>query len=72
MYEFLKNHPQRRVFSNVNLSNLENLLYKEQTGPGSAFLELVEAHILKMFPLSINHGGIFHEFNVCISLPKKL
>ena len=37
---FLKNHPQRRVFHNVNLSNLEKYFIKrckEQLEPGSAF-----------------------------------
>ena len=27
-YEFFKNHPQRVVFHNVNLSNLENVLQR--------------------------------------------
>lgn len=42
------------------------MFYIEQAGLGSAFLELAEAHILKMFPLTANQGGIFHDFNVCI------
>ena len=42
------------------------MFYIEQTGLGSAFLELAEAQILKMFPLTANQGGIFHDFNVCI------
>lgn len=46
------------------------MLYIEQTGLGSAFLELAETHILKMFPLTTNQGGIFHDFNVSICLTK--
>ena len=42
------------------------MFYIEQAGLGSAFLELAEAHILKMFPPTANQGGIFHDFNVCI------
>ena len=58
---FFKNHSQRRVFSDVNFSNLEKLLQRiyEQTEPGNAFSEHLEAEILKMFPLATNHGGAF-------------
>ena len=32
---------------------------KEQTGPGSAFLEHFQAQILKMYPLCASHFGVF-------------
>ena len=35
------------------------MLYK--TGPGSAFLQYVKAQILKIFPLTTNHGGAFNS-----------
>ena len=38
------------------------MFYKEileQTGPESAFLEHLEAQILKNFPLGANHGDAF-------------
>ena len=38
------------------------MFYKEileQTGSGSAFLEHMEAQILKNLPLSANHGATF-------------
>ena len=59
-YELYKNHPERRVFYNVNLSNLENLLLKnlKQTGSRSAFLGYLETHFESFLP-DTNHGGAF-------------
>ena len=37
---------------------------KEQAEPGSAFLEYLEAQILKMYLLGTNHGDAFVGFNV--------
>ena len=59
----LKNHPRGRVFGNVNLSNLENVLQGNvlQAGPGSAFLEHLEAH-----------GGTFVGLMYLLVCPRKL
>ena len=51
------------MFHNVTLSNLENVL-QENLRAGrvaSAFLEDLEAQILKSFPLSAIHGGAFES-----------
>ena len=48
------------LFGNVTevIKNFLRRIY-EQTGPGSAFVEHLEAQILKMYPLDANHGGAF-------------
>ena len=51
------------------------MFYKEileQTGPGSAFLEHREAHILKNFLLGTNHGSTFMGSLYVPVCPKKL
>ena len=45
---------------------------KEQTGPGSAFLEHLEAQILKIFLFSANHAGAFVGSIYVHVCPKKL
>ena len=59
-----KNHPQKRVSCYGNLSNLGNvlLIIWEQIGAGSAFLEHLEAKILKFFLLGFNHVGTFAQY----------
>ena len=49
----------KEEFCNVSLSDLENVLQEiqEQKEPGSAFLEHLEAEILKISPLNVNLGG---------------
>ena len=70
----LKNHPRGRVFGNVNLSNLENVLQGNvlQAGPGSAFLEHLEAQIWKIYLVDANHGGTFVGLMYLLVCPRKL
>ena len=51
------------------------MFYKEileQAGLVSAFLEHVEAQILKIYPLGINHGGALKVLMYVTVCPKKL
>ena len=45
---------------------------QKQTEPGSAFLEYLEAKILKISLLDTNNGGVFVD-SICVPVcPKKL
>ena len=63
MYEFFKNHPQKIIFCDVNLSNLENVLQRnlraDSQGVHLRESTNMETKILKNSPLGTNHDGAF-------------
>ena len=69
IHEFHKKHPRRRVFRNVNLSNLGNILQRnlrtDRTG---------ECIFRASIAANFEHFSTQRlcEFHVCTSLPKKL
>ena len=56
-----KNHPQRRVFCNVNLSNLEEFTKKSKNkqGQGVDFYSISMHKLFKNFSRGSKHGGTF-------------
>ena len=69
----LKNHPQGRVFCNVNLSNLENILQKNlRTGRARECIFRASGGT-NLENLSHRHQPWWHlcGFDVCIGLPQK-
>ena len=62
------------VFYNVSLGNLENVLQKNlrKAESGNAFLEYLEAQILKIYLLGANHGNATVGSMFVLVCPKKL
>ena len=60
IYKLFKNHPRKRVFRNVSLSNLENVLQRNlRTDRASKCIFRVSGgtQILEIYPFGSNHGG---------------
>ena len=74
MYEFFKNHPRGRVFHNVNLSNLENVLQKNlRTDRAREFIFRVFGDKnFEKYPLGTNHCGAFLRSMSVLICPKKI
>ena len=73
IYEFLKNHPQKRVFHNESLSNIENVLQRNlRTDRGREWIFRVSGGTnFEHFSARCQPWLHLHGFNVCTILPKK-
>ena len=72
-YEFCKNHPQRKLFCNVNLSYLENVLQKKlRAGRSRESVFRIWRHNFENVPAWSEPWWCLSGFNVCTDLPKKL
>ena len=68
IYEFFKNHPRKRVFRNVSLSNLENVLQRNLRTNRAR--ECHRSTYFENFSARRQPWWCLRGFDVCTSMPK--